>query len=160
MASDKNIFKYLGNLRGKGLLLLLAALGILLLLFGGMGTAEEETAVSSSDLIAEAEAYRLTLEKELEELCSSVRGVGQIDILLTLDGSSYAVYAKNGAGADASYTAVGGECVLLSREYPAVRGVAAVCDGGKDPAVRAELASLIAAALNIGTNRIYISARV
>lgn len=158
MASDKNILRHFANLRGKGVLLLLAALGVLLLLFGGGGA--EKTSVTSSDtLLAEAEEYRVMLEKELEELCSSVRGVGRIDILLTLDGSSYAVYAKNGSGEGASYTSVGGECVLLSRDYPAVRGVAVVCDGGTDPAVRAELASLIGAALNIGTNRIYISAR-
>jgi stage III sporulation protein AG len=154
MASDKNIFKHFANLRGKGLFLLLAALGVLLLLLGG-GGAEGGDVSPSADLLAEAEEYRINLEKELEELCSSVRGVGRIEILLTLDGASYAVYAKDASG---KYTAVGGEPVLLSREYPAVRGVAAVCEGGADPSVCAELASLIGAALNIGTNRIYISA--
>ena len=155
MPTDRPIFKHLANLRGKGVLLLLAALGILLLLFGGAG-GEKSASAASSDLLAEAEEYRLSLEKELEMLCSSVRGVGQIDILLTLDGSSYAVYAKDASG---EYTAVGGECVLLSRDLPAVRGAAVVCDGGADPAVRAELTSLIGAALNIGSNRIYISCR-
>ena len=156
MPTDKPIFKQFANLRGKGFLLLLAALGVLLLLFGGTGGGENTASATSSDLLAEAEEYRLSLEKELETLCTSVRGVGQIDILLTLDGSSYAVYAKDASG---EYTAVGGECVLLARDLPAVRGVAVVCDGGADPAVRAELASLIGAALNIGSNRIYISRR-
>lgn len=159
MASDKSILKHFGNLRGKGILLLLAVLGILLLLFGGIGSAEGGAASSSDTLLTEAEEYRRTLEKELEELCSSVRGVGRIDILLTLDGSSYAVYAKNGTGESASYAAVGGECLLLARDYPAVRGVAAVCDGGSDPAVCAEITSLLSASLNIGKNRIYISPR-
>ena len=156
MPTDKPLFKHFSNLRGKGLLLLLAALGILLLLFGGTGAGENAAPSGTPDLLTEAEEYRTSLEKELETLCASVRGVGKIDILLTVGGSSYAVYAKNASG---DYTAVGGECILLAREYPEVRGVAVVCDGGADPAVRAELASLIGAALNIGSNRIYISRR-
>ena len=158
MASDNPFFKYFANLRGKGWLLLLALAGVLLLVFGGAdgGTAAKQ---SETDLLAATEEYRLSLEKELTDLCASVRGVGRVELTLTLDGSAYAVYATDPVSGGEKYVTVGGAPVLLSHEYPAVRGVALVCDGGDDPAAVSELTALLSAALNIGCNRIYISPR-
>ena len=43
-----------------------------------------------------------------------------------------------------------------SSEMPRVRGVAVLCKGGDDPAVRAEIVQLVSAVLGIGTHRIYV----
>ena len=159
MASEKPITKYIGNLRGKGWLLLLAALGILLLLFGG-GAGQSSSFEPESDLLIGAEEYRRVLEEELSALCRGVRGVGELDLLITLDGSESIVYATDITASGAKeYVTVGGSCVPLAREYPSVLGVAVVCDGGDNADVCRELTSLICAALGIGSNRVYISVK-
>lgn len=56
---------------------------------------------------------------------------------------------------------VGKAAVTLcySSDGQTVTGAAVVCDGGNDPAVRAEVVRLVCAALGIGANRVYVSAK-
>lgn len=159
MAEERILGKYFGSLKGKWLLLLLAALGILLLVFGGSGGAAAPKEGEADAVHARTEAYRLSLEEELGALCSSVRGAGRVTLMITLDGSEKSVYAADTDGdGRTDYVISAGEGLLLSRAYPAVVGVAAVCEGGDDPAVRGELTALICAALDIRPNRVYICA--
>ncbi len=155
MADEKVFTKYLKNLKGKGLLLILAALGILLLVFGGMDTTGQKTL---PDVGEQTEAYRATLEKELTALCKQVEGVGEVRLMVTLSGSEKAVYAQDSKqNGTTDYVVSSGEGLLLYREYPAVLGVAVVCTGGGSPTVERELTDLLTALLGIGANRISIS---
>ncbi len=158
MAETGLLGKYWKNIKGKELLLLLLAAGILLLFLGG-GTQKKQEAVSegAADVAARTEAYRLALEEELTLLCGKIEGVGQLSLLVTLDGSERAVYATDvGQNGRLDYVVNGGEGLLLYRENPSVRGVAVVCEGGNDPAVQAALTSLLSAVLGIGVNRISV----
>ncbi len=141
----------------KPLVLVLAVAGVLLLLFGSTSFSAEPT--KATDLFADTESYRKALEEELTALCEQVKGAGNVHLLLTLDGTEEAVYAKDerqNGGTD--YVVSGGDGLLLYRKHPAVLGVALACTGGADPTVRAELTALLSAALDIGSNRIYITA--
>lgn len=139
----------------KPLILILIAAGVLLLLFGGTGSS---TPAEKTTLAEETEAYRKALEGELTALCEKVSGAGKVTLLLTLDGSEEAVYAKDERNGATDYVVSSGEGLLLYRRHPAVLGVAVVCTGGDRADVRAELTSLLSAALGIGANRIYITA--
>lgn len=146
---------YLSQLKGKWGLLLFGVLGILLLLYGGH--TEEKTAnVVGQNYFEEAQDYRLSLEKRLEELCASVAGVSSPDVFITLDSGEVSEYAANGSG---QYVVSGGDGLLVSRKMPRICGVAVVCVGGERIEVKSELTALISAALNIGTNRIHVSAK-
>ncbi len=151
MADKGLIGKYLKNLKGKWLFLLLALLGVLLLLFGG--AAGTERGSENAGDTARADAYRASLEKDLTALCSRVSGVGKLSLMLTLESGETAVYGEAGES-----TLSRGQEKLLTHEYPRVRGVAVVCEGGNDPAVRQELTALLCAALGIGSHRVYIGA--
>ena len=156
MADEKMFTKYIKNLKGKGLLLLLAALGILLLVFGGGIESSDKSTLP--DIGEQTEAYRASLEKELTALCERVTGVGEVRLMLTLGGSEKAVYAQDSnQNGTSDYVVSGGEGLLLYREYPAVTGVAVVCTGGADPTVQRELTDLLSALLGIGINRIAIT---
>ena len=150
MKNDGILLKYFKNMKGKWTLLLLGILGLVLLLFGGgVLSAEEETRTDSED-------YRTALSAEVTALCREVRGVGEVTVLLTLEaGESYS-YAENSSG---GYITAGGSGLLLESRPPRVAGVAVVCDGGRDPAVREELSALLSAALGIGTHKIKITAK-
>lgn len=157
MPDDKKKSPLARELFKKPLVLVLAVAGVLLLLLGSSSFSAEPT--ETADLFADTESYRKALEEELTALCEKVRGAGKVHLLLTLDGTEEAVYAKDerqNGGTD--YVVSGGDGLLLYRKHPAVLGVALACTGGGDPTVRAELTALLSAALNIGSNRIYIAA--
>ena len=147
---------YIEQLKGRWGLLLLAVLGLFLLLYGGMGGDGESQSSASDDYFSEAESYRLSLEARLEELCASVAGVASPDVFITLASGEVSEYAESESG---RYVVSGGDGLLVARRMPPVSGVAVVCTGGDDPSVKRELVMLIAAALNIGSNCIYVSGR-
>ncbi len=149
----------------KGLwLLLLAALGLGLLLFGGkMSTADEpvpETPYSPKE--DELVLYREHLEERIQSICQAVSGVGKVQVAVTLSGSYEAVYATEIKDGNEEYVILGSgssaSALLLSKETPSVIGVGIVCSGGADTRVKSELTALVSAAFDVPTNRIYISA--
>ena len=137
------------NMKGKWTLVLLGVLGLALLLLGGAPTGEGEAVTGDS------EDYRRTLTAEVTALCREVRGVGEVSVLLTLEAGESSLWAENENG----YVTAGGEGLLIESRPPRVAGVAVVCAGGADPAVREELVELLSAALGIGRHRVRISAK-
>ena len=140
-----------------------AALGILFLLWGSLGFGEKGEAQMSS--AEEIEAYSAYLEEQAVRLCESVRGVSNVTVALTLEGSFEQIYA-----ADKSSTSVGNtleyvklrsgssaQLCAVSVMAPKVSGIGVTCRGGKNETVRAELTSLLSAAFGVGTNKIYIT---
>jgi hypothetical protein len=122
------------------LVVALALLGIVCLLFGGLsigGGKKESTSGERSD-----EAYRLELEARLTALLRRVDGVGSPEVMVTLERGEEHHYSGS---------------KLLSSEPPRVLGVAVVCYGGGRDDLRAELTSLLASLLGIGTHRIHVS---
>lgn len=138
------------NMKGKWTLVLLGVLGLLLLLLGGTPTPSGEREAAS-----DSEDYRRTLTAEVTALCREVRGVGEVSVLLTLEAGESSLWAENENG----YVTAGGEGLLIESRPPRVAGVAVVCAGGGDAAVREELCELLSAALGIGRHRVRISAK-
>ena len=124
-------------------------LGVLLLLWPS-GTGETKSAASPE---AAAEETAAQQQKEMERILSRIEGAGELHLMLTLESGETAVYGEAGES-----TLSRGQEKLLTHEYPRVRGVAVVCEGGNDPAVRQELTALLCAALGIGSHRVYIGA--
>ena len=156
MSNEKKSEAWRKALLARPLILIFAAAGILLLLLGSSPLGQG--AENAKDPALDTEAYRKTLEAELVALCEQVKGAGKVSLLLTLDGSEEAVYAKDERNGATDYVVSGGEGLLLYRRHPAVLGVAVVCTGGESAEVRTELTSLLSALLGVGTNRICITA--
>ena len=131
--------QYLLKWKKRPLLVLLALLGIVCLLIGGLsrGTSGKATTVEGGD-----EAYRLQLEARLTELLREVEGVGAPEVMVTLERGEEHHYSGS---------------KLQTSEPPRVLGVAVICHGGGRDDLRAELTSLLAALLGIGSHRIHIS---
>ncbi len=145
------------------LLLLLSAAGILLILFGGSGeetVKETETqpySVASDEMLI----YQAYLEERVQTLCRSVRGVGNVTVAVTLSDSFSSVYATEICDGNEEYVILGSgssaSALYLNRAAPQIVGIGIVCSGGSDATVRRELISLLSAAFDIGSNRIYIT---
>ena len=138
--------------RGRAVILLILAVGVLLLLFGG-----QETSEGDEDYARHREEYRQKTEERVAELCSRVRGVGRVSVLITLESGEEYVYAKDESSGGTDYVTGQSGGLLLTRRAPRVAGVAVVCDGGDSDAVKNELVTLLHAALDVPYSRISIS---
>lgn len=127
-------------LRGKLLLILVGVLGVGLILFGSCEKETQEEALPTE--FEACELYRLTLQKEAEELCRQVKGVGDVAVYITLEKGEVTTYSGS---------------KVTSVTPPVVAGVAVVCEGGDSDRVKKEVSGLLSAMLDIGVNRIYIS---
>ncbi|MBQ8523700.1 MAG: hypothetical protein IJ457_03670 [Clostridia bacterium] len=141
--------------------------GVLLLMFPDETSSSAENTASYS--MAEVTTYTERLEDRIRKLCSSVRGVGDVSVLVTLDCGSEFVYADNrneqmnesGSSYSSDYLIIddkdGSSPVTVTEIYPKIRGIALVCDGGDDPKIRQKLTDLLSAALGISSGRISIT---
>lgn len=146
-----------GNIRKLALAAVGLCLGVALLLFGSFGGTEKAT--EDGDEIRSAEVYRAELEQTLTALCASVRGAGKVSVFVALSGGYEYVYSTDERGECVTVGSGSSErAVVESVRAPEIRGVGIVCDGADDPAVAAVLCDLICAALDIGSNRVFITA--
>ena len=152
--------------RGGGrvwLLLLFGAIGIGLLVFGGMweGRASDAPLTESGSAEEELREYQTYLESRVAALCESVSGVSHVTVIVSLSGGFGSVYATEWTKDGEAYVILGSganaEALLLSRSTPEIAGIGVVCRGGGNDILRRELISLISAGFNISSNRIYIT---
>ncbi len=143
---------------------------LICLTLGGiwLATSPGKEAVETAGSLAPTDLglYRQELKLQLEQLLSSVEGVGNVEVMLTLESSSEQVYAENSqssydqngsvlSGSSQSQTVLieGGSRektpLLLYEQMPKIRGVAVVCDGAKDPAVCLKITQMISSLFGI-----------
>ena len=146
------------------LILLGGGVGVLLLLLGSgwFGkTTEKASAEKVREIEEEVRQYREETEKQIKELCESVRGVSHVTVAVSLSGGFETVYATESYSGGERYVTIGSgssqQALALCRTPPEVTGIGIVCTGGSDLNIRRELLSLLSAAYHISTNRIYIT---
>ena len=103
------------------------------------------------------------IEQRLSELISRIDGAGSAAVMVTLDTSSQRLYAQerrcSTSSGDSVSTTSEDTTVVLSGSgkdaletgtvLPQVRGVAVVCPGAADPAVKEKIANAVCGALGI-----------
>ncbi len=164
--------------KGKRMLLLLGALGVLLLIlpeFFPKKTDETATAVLTAD------AFARQTEERLKTLVESIDGAGACQVMVTLENGVEYVYAteerrntdrqEDVSGEDSRLTQRddnqssvividsenGREGLLVTEIQPTIRGVVVVCEGGDDAEVRERVISAVTVALNISAKRVCIT---
>lgn len=138
------------------LLVLLAGIGLMLL---PSGDRKAETAQISQEVTPPA------LEQELSRILSKIKGVGDVEVLLTQSAGEKIVYQTD---TDISENTRREETVLISdsdrKEYglvqqtlpPRYQGAVVVCEGAGDPGVRLAVVEAVADATGLGADRICV----
>ena len=146
------------------LILVGAGTGILLLLIGSgwFSSSKKATGAPSAPAVSEElEEYRSSLESRVAALCSSVSGVGEVHVAVSLAGGFETVYATETRNGSEVYATIGSgsnaEALVIARNPPEITGIGVVCRGGGSQAIRGELTSLLASAFRVPSNRIYIA---
>ena len=149
--------------RAAVLILCLLAVSLLLLSEWTGGDRQPEQTAQPT-----AEDYAETLEIRLERLLSSVEGAGKTQVLITLRSGTETVYAR-----DDRYESEDGRTqseqtyvtlrdgtqesgLPLKSVSPQIQGVAIVCEGADDPAVRQALTQTVTAALGVGASHVSV----
>lgn len=149
--------------------ILLALLGaILVLLSGGFSNSAKKDS-AKEQTTCDYSAYTDVLEQRLQKTISSIDGVGECQVMITLKKSGENVYAKNSESksdessksSDDSYVLYDSEDgespLLIDAYFPDVQGVAVVCSGGGNNAVREKIIETVSSLFGIPTNRISVS---
>lgn len=152
------------------LLILGAALGVFLLLLGSYMDKEKKSTdgretTDTLETSMNAEEYAAAAEHRIAELCSGVRGVSDVRVMVTLAGGYNAVYAQNSQSSSSGYrnefvlTGSGSSeaPLLVGYSVPEISGVGIVCSGGGDANVRREIISLVSATFGVSSNKIYVT---
>lgn len=130
--------------------------------------------------------YAAKLEERLYDIVSSIEGVGEPTILVTLQSGVQNIYAQeekrntdktqdfDGSepkkiqvrdNVEQKYILVDGasgtkEPLIVKTLQPAVEGVVVLCPGADDPVVEQRVVNVITTALGIGSNRVCVSKSV
>ena len=105
------------------------------------------------------------LEREIEEIISSIQGVGQVKVLLTEDTDGELQLARDTEVKNEAYSSSavlldggeGDEPLVVQTVYPAYRGALVVCSGGDDPAVKLTVIQAVAALTGLSRDRITVA---
>ncbi|MGN1416163.1 MAG: hypothetical protein ACI4XF_04930 [Oscillospiraceae bacterium] len=134
--------------------------GMLLIIFsGGSG---DETAGKSADTEAFSsnDAYEAELESRLAEILSSIQGVGDVKVMITLSSSEEYVYAEEtDTSADRQqreYVIADKGGIVTKINSPAVTGAVIVCEGGGNSQVCEKVYEAVSVALGLPSNRICV----
>lgn len=149
------------------ILIVAAVLGVVLILLSELdfSTPKVEESVQTGDYAQ----YASTLNDELTSVISSIDGVGDCKVMITLKNTKENVYAENSetSSSDSSnsenneyviYNSENGDSpLLLKEEMPQVAGVAVVCSGGDSEAVRERIIDCVCALFDISSSHVSVS---
>ena len=130
----KSFFKEKHRLVALAALALLGAVLVIFSLAGGNGKETEEEVQSLAE-------YKAELERELEAACSSIRGVGRCEVVVTFS-----------RGVENTYKGTS----LIETKPPEVMGVSVICEGADSDTVRADVVGMMSSLFGIGKNRIAV----
>lgn len=155
------------------IIIIVGILGIILLMFSGQDKKEEsETDIQekteSTEKLAGINEVEEKLETKLEQMISSMSGVGAVRVIVTVASSDEYIFAENlktetdgdsvltDRNVIISENKEGGGPVEKSIKNPDVLGVAVVCQGADSLIVKSEIVSLITSLFGIGADRVYV----
>lgn len=130
---------------------LILLLGVVLMLIPSSKKTEDqatttETAPESSDMA-----------EELETILAQIKGVGKVQVLLSLEAGQTTVYRIDGDGTVIVTDADRAQNGLVERvESPKYRGAVIVCQGADSPNVRLSIVEAVASVTGLGTDRITV----
>ena len=149
---------------------LILLLGVLLLVMILISMNGEEDSDARSGEVLDVQQYSEALTADLEELLSSVSGVGTCQVFITFSDAGERVYAydEDLSESESGKVAENKQYVLISSRSdglilkirsPSVSGVAVVCDGGDNTRVKSDVTDVVSRTLGITADRISVKKR-
>lgn len=141
--SLKELKELLRNEKSLKIILIAGLFLIIIIAFSGFSTGKTEKKDKMFFDYNRQSEYEQALEKKLSSVLSEINGIGNIDIMITLDTSEENRFDDK-------------EDELVCVRTPSVRGVIVVCDGGDNIIIREKVISAVSAAFGISTTRVSV----
>ncbi len=155
------------------IIIIVGIFGTVLLMFSGQEKiSDSETKnvanTENNEKLATIDEVEQKLESKLEQLISSMSGVGEVNVVVTVASSDEYIFAENirqETDSDSSSTdrtviisenKEGDGVVEKSIKNPDVLGVAVVCQGADSLIVKSEIVNLVTSLFGIGIDRVYV----
>ena len=170
--------KILPKLKSSVLLAIAAVLLIVLVFMNKFTGKTEKTEKVSSDGLTSEEFITQT-ETKLKQALESIYGVGSCEVAVTLESSKEKIYAveeksnisssvsgdktQSSQDSQKSYLTVDGakdESPIIIKELsPQIKGVAVICDGGGNNAIKNTVTEIVGKLLGISSDKIAIASK-
>ncbi len=151
------------------LLVILFVTGLLLVVFSKEETKEKE--VPAADINFDEERYEQMLEKRLKTIIEKMDGVGEVSVMVTLEGSAlykYAIDTSQNVSPDgdskkestvvlSTTESSNKQAVISGYTLPEVKGASVVCSKVLSPTKRSDVISVVSAALGISSAKICVT---
>ena len=183
MKTNKTIIKlteYFKTDKGRRIIIVtLISAAVIIALSGLIPKKKSGTSANVSNISQTAEEFEQYTQQRLCDILKKIDGVGRCYVMVTVSDGGESFYNKEGSResetqrrsdatlqeserTEENYVIIensdGDQSVLSSyRLQPKICGVVVVCDGGETPRVRERVINAVKAALNIGSERIYVT---
>lgn len=105
-----------------------------------------------------SDKYKSELENNLKTILSKIEGVGEAEVMITLESEYTYEYVKDSTDVNEKTVILSNkEAIVKTIVYPKVSGVLIVCKGGKKPKVIEQITEAISTLLDIPTNKVCVS---
>ena len=153
---------------GVAVAIMVLAIGVLMVLLSGR---REKASDITEKYEFDESAYEEQLEKRLKCIVENIDGVGNVSVMITLEGSAVYTYATDTAydtradGDSKTETnvvlSVKGsntkEAVVSGYKLPSVKGAAVVCSRALSPTLELKVVGIVSSALGIPTSKIFVT---
>lgn len=171
---ESNFVNKIKNIKHLDIVIVIIFVSILLLIYFG-DSSNKSNENNGLQNYTSYEAYTKDLETRLSKVLSKIEGVGDINVMITLDGSPELIIAynteekiNNSLSTNESVTIKkepiiitqdgSSNPLILSEKLPSILGVVIVAQGANNVAVKLNLLSATTKLLNISVNSIEIFA--
>ena len=158
-------------------------IGIALIFLSGLFKSDgSESEKKSSENEVTPQQYALQLENSLTDIVTKIQGVGNAEVLVTLERGTQYVYAteekksnqttedksdgtvtknEENDNSEEKYIIIkdangGQKALAVTQVQPIIKGVVVVCDGGDNPTVQQNIVSAVTTALDISSVRVCV----
>lgn len=138
-------------------------------------TEENIKNISDNVITDDTDTYKKEIESELKDIIGKINGVGELEVMLTIEGTTEYVYAeeldtdndKDGEKTSEKYQSKvvmrekdGDKEALVKKIIkPQISGVIIVCQGGGDLSIKERVIKATSTALNLPSGRICVEQR-
>lgn len=173
MEDDKQKIKKLGFLNNKKILIAVAvvlSLVLILLFFksSGSGTTQTKKQINNAETYDEYVDYT---EKRIKNIISSIKGVGEVKVIISTNNSPEIVYAKDLQKKDISdteylveesvvYEKDGSRSsgLIVYKKYPKIDGILVVAGGANDEKIRIMIINALSTVFDVEISKIEVLA--
>ena len=163
MGMLSNIIKDRLSLKKYRILLLIAlCVGMLLLLISNMGNKAKDANEKPSEYVPiEINSENVIKEEKLEQILSSVSGVGKIEVFITYKSTDEKLVLKDGDGRGGENTVMyeassGDEPFVYKSLYAEIEGIIIVCEGGDRADVKNTISDAVSEVLEIPLHKVKV----